>query len=63
MGRRTCVDGVESALRQSGTTERISSVQFAADGQRGWAVGARGVIATVDGGKIWAAQTSGTTSS
>jgi hypothetical protein len=36
-------------------------VQFQPDGQRGWTVGADGtILATADGGKSWAAQTSGT---
>jgi photosystem II stability/assembly factor-like uncharacterized protein len=46
----------------SGTTQRLYSVQFAADGQRGWVVGDKGTIrATRDGGETWQAQTSGTT--
>lgn len=39
----------------------LDAVHFHADGQRGWAVGDRGVIvATADGGKTWQAQSSNT---
>jgi hypothetical protein len=42
----------------------LNSVQFAADGQRGWAVGEDGtILATKNGGETWQAQTSGTTKS
>lgn len=40
----------------------LQAVYFLADAQRGWAVGSGGaILATVDGGKTWRAQSSGTT--
>ena len=40
----------------------LTSVTFAADGQRGWAVGQGGtILATTNGGTAWAAQTGKTT--
>ena len=40
----------------------LRSVQFAADGKRGWAVGGNATILTTrDGGDTWQSQTSGTT--
>ncbi|HME20307.1 MAG TPA: YCF48-related protein [Acetobacteraceae bacterium] len=40
----------------------LRSVQFAADGRRGWAVGCNGtILATQNGGESWQSQTSGTT--
>ena len=49
------------ADRQMPTADYLSSVSFAADGQRGWAVGDRGTFhATTNGGMSWQAQPSGT---
>jgi len=39
--------------------DTLYSVQFAADGQHGWAAGGSGVIATIDGGKTWFTQGNG----
>ena len=42
----------------------LQSVQFAADGKRGWAVGDRGAILfTQNDGETWQSETSGTTNS
>ena len=40
----------------------LRSVQFAADGKRGWAVGDKGtILSSQNGGETWQSQTSGTT--
>jgi hypothetical protein len=48
-------------MRLPSITASLPSIQFAADGQRGWAVGGVGtILQTKDGGSTWTPQTSGT---
>lgn len=52
----------QASAQASAPTLRLNAVSFA-DARRGWAVGARGVVlATIDGGRTWRAQSSGTES-
>jgi photosystem II stability/assembly factor-like uncharacterized protein len=52
----------DSGTRRPEASVRLNAVSFA-DARRGWAVGAEGaVLATLDGGRTWRAQESGTRS-
>jgi photosystem II stability/assembly factor-like uncharacterized protein len=45
------------AAQESGTTEWLNDLQFI-DNMHGWALGEKGsIVATVDGGETWSAQT------